>query len=234
MLGVLKHPALIGLHGCTPFDSPSGPAILTPVMESSVQQYVELERCGSSPPCWTRTQKHIVLLGIAAGMSFMHSHRCIHRDLKPGNVLLDDRCEPRIADFGLSKSVERGESRNQSRICGTPSFMAPEIHSGKDFDFAVDVYAFGMIVFVVLAALEPFPDCRCEFLIAQRVIDGGRPKIPASVNRAYAELIEKCWAQDPRDRPDFEVILSFFEEDAMLEGLDVGAVKAYAARVLPS
>jgi serine/threonine protein kinase len=98
LLATLHHPAILPLIGCTPFDSPKGPVIVTPLMAGSVESSIESENRGERPALWTRTQKHIVLLGIAAGMAFMHGRRAIHRDLKPANVLLDGACEPRIAD----------------------------------------------------------------------------------------------------------------------------------------
>jgi serine/threonine protein kinase len=97
------------LHGCTPFDDENGPAMFTPLMKSSLHQCIDFKRRENALRIETSTQKHIVLLGIASRMAFMHENRVIHRDLKPANVLLDDACEPHVADFGLSKFVGRGD-----------------------------------------------------------------------------------------------------------------------------
>jgi serine/threonine protein kinase len=182
LLATLKHPASLPLHGCTALDSKGGPVILTPLTTASVQSYIEAERRGALPPRWTHPQKHVVLLGIAAGTAFTHGHRCIHRDLKPAKVLLDDHCEPRIADFGISKFVERDAPLLQSMHFGTVPFMAPEIHIGEAFDFNVDVYAFAMLMFAVLTGLEPFQNCNNFFILTLQVIAGEGPAIPDSVS----------------------------------------------------
>jgi serine/threonine protein kinase len=152
ILGTVRHPALLTLHGCTRFvaDLLHSPAILTPFMSNgSLDTILKQEREGRTPSEWTRTRKHIILLGIASGMMFMHEHRLIHRDLKPANVLLDDRFEPKIADFGLSKFVEPGQTLYQSIPSGTALFMAPEIFSDEPYDFKVDVYAFGILMYTI-------------------------------------------------------------------------------------
>jgi TPR repeat protein len=234
MLATLKHPAILTLHGCTPFDAENGPSILTPLFPGSMQTYVDAERLNKRPPCWTPTQKHIALLGIASGMAFMHEQRCIHRDLKPQNVLLDENCEPRICDFGLSKFAKPGSTISQSMHGGTRDYIAPEIHSGEPYDFSVDVYAFAMLMFVVLTGFNPFPECHgCLMMIARRVINGERPTIPAHVSPAYAALIRACWDTSPAKRPEFTEIVFRLGEEGCLEGLDVEAVKRYQARVCP-
>jgi TPR repeat protein len=166
-------------------------------------------------------------------MAFMHEQRCIHRDLKPPNVLLDERCEPRIADFGLSKYVEKGATLSQSMHGGTSQFMAPELHLGDRFDFSVDVYAFGMLMFATLTGLDPFPDCPNAFILAKRVTDGERPTIPESVGRGYAGLMRRCWQTAPAGRPSFPEIVNELGQEACLEGLDLKAVQAYQVRVCP-
>jgi serine/threonine protein kinase len=161
VLATVRHPALLTLQGCTQFvaDVVHSPAILTAFMSNgSLDAILHLEREKKTPVQWTTTRKHISLLGIASGMMFMHERRFIHRDLKPVNVLLDDRFEPKTADFGLSKFVDAGQTLCQSLRGGTAQFMAPEIYADQTFDFKADVYAFGILMYMIVTGLEPFHD----------------------------------------------------------------------------
>ena len=82
---------------------------------------------------YDNTSRQIILVGIARGMMILHQHHVIHRDLKPGNILLDNDLHPHITDFGLSKFYESGRSMIQSQQCGTSMYMAPEIMEGNRY-----------------------------------------------------------------------------------------------------
>jgi TPR repeat protein len=237
ILGTVRHPALLSLHGCTRFvsDPQHSPAILTPLMvNGSVDVMLKSERDGKAPPEWTPTRKHIVLLGIASGMMFMHDHRFIHRDLKPANVLLDDRFEPKIADFGLSKFVEPGQTLCQTVRGGTAQFMAPEIYTDERFDFKVDVYAFGILMYMMVTGLEPFHDAKNQMLLARKVTAGDRPPIPRTTPACYADLIKRCWSTNPDERPHFNEVVYRLGEEQFLEGLDLALFQEYQIRVSPT
>ena len=235
ILGTAHHPALLSLHGCTEFveNLEHGPLIMTPFCPcGSVQDAIDNERNGLCDPKWTPTQKHIVLYGVASGMAFMHESRLIHRDLKPANVLLDENMEPKIADFGLSKFVQKGQTVFHTIRGGTPAFMAPEIYE-DDYNFKVDVYAFAMIMYVVLSGLEPYKDCKNQMVLARKVLAGERPPIPGHVAAPYRELIERCWDTSPEMRPDFSEIVMCLGQEAMLDSVDIDAFRDYQEKVAP-
>ena len=75
---------------------------------------VQKENDDECAPEWTDHEKHLILYGTACDMAYLHKNRVIHRDLKPANVLLDGHLEPKIADFGLSKHVNPGETNQQT------------------------------------------------------------------------------------------------------------------------
>jgi serine/threonine protein kinase len=237
ILGTVRHPALLTLYGCTPYvpNTLHSPMILTPFMShGSVEDMLRKERNGTAPAEWTSTRKHIVLFGIASGMMFMHEHRIIHRDLKPDNVLLDDRYEPKIADFGLSKYVAPNQSLLQSMNPGTPRFMAPELFSDGEFNFKVDVYAFGIVLYMIVTGLEPFPEITNPFVLGQKVVAGIRPPIPASVPEGFSTLISACWDQDPKHRPLFSHVVHLLGQDEFLSNIDHSMFTEYRRRVSPA
>lgn len=84
----------------------------------------------------------------------MHKQNIIHRDLKPENVLLQDENVVKLADFGFS--VLNNGNHGQSRVLGSPLYMAPEIIRGETYGSEVDIWAVGVIACILLTGRPPF------------------------------------------------------------------------------
>ncbi|CAL0320039.1 unnamed protein product [Lupinus luteus] len=106
--------------------------------------------------------RHKVAVGIASGLEYLHlshSPRIIHRDLKPANVLLDDDMEARIADFGLAKVMQDGQTHiTTSNVAGTVGYIAPEFHQILKFTDKCDIYSFGVLLGVLVMGKLPSDD----------------------------------------------------------------------------
>ena len=95
---------------------------------------------------------------IARAVHYAHQHGILHRDLEPGNILLDQHGEPHVTDFGLAKHIERESSKTLSGvILGAPSYIAPEQADGaKVLTTAADIYSLGAILYELLTGRPPF------------------------------------------------------------------------------
>jgi polo-like kinase 1 len=87
---------------------------------------------------------------MVAGLKFLHSNRIIHRDMKLGNLFLNEKMEIKIGDFGLATKLEF-EGEKKRTICGTPNYIAPEVLDGKvGHSFEVDIWSLGVIIYTLL------------------------------------------------------------------------------------
>jgi serine/threonine-protein kinase len=94
---------------------------------------------------------------IARGLEHAHQRGVIHRDLKPGNILLDESGNPYLSDFGLAKLIERtSQITRTGALIGTPTYMSPEQLRGEPLDTRSDIYSLGVVFYHMLAGRPPF------------------------------------------------------------------------------
>ena len=155
-------------------------------------------------------------LDIARGMNYLHKNRIIHRDLKPDNVLVasidPDSCVcGKLSDFNTSRFVGNEVLMTKTRGVGTPIYMAPEIHDGRHYSGAADVYSFALTMWSVWAQKEPYADLTSSLQLYQLIINGERLPVPSDIPEPLAALTRECWAQNPDDRPTFAAIVPRLE-----------------------
>jgi len=145
---------------------------------------------------------------IAAGLDAAHREGIIHRDLKPGNIFLahDRQGHERtvITDFGLARSVEGGDgTRTQSgMLAGSPDYMAPEQYLGEELTTAVDIFAFGLIVFEMAAGRRPYPPESFVRAAVRRIMEEPPPLSAAEPDtlRHWDRVLARALARDPGRR----------------------------------
>lgn len=154
-----------------------------------------------------QTQLTIVAIDMARGMQYLHSRQIIHRDLKSLNVLLDSDGNAKICDFGFSKKTTKKEELMTQNV-GTPHWMAPELLGGATtYDEKIDVYAYGIVLWEILTKKIPYSNLETTQIVGQVLLNDIRPPIPNGTSSELKELIEICWARDPKLRPSFNQIM---------------------------
>jgi TolB-like protein/Tfp pilus assembly protein PilF/predicted Ser/Thr protein kinase len=146
-----------------------------------------------------------LLVKIARTVQFAHEHGILHRDIKPGNILLDRHGEPHLTDFGLARLIEQESTvTNSFEVLGTPSYMAPEQAAGntKELTAAADIYALGAIFYQMLTGQPPFAGGTTYETI--RLVMETEPRNPRlwnpKVDIDLATICSKCLEKDPKKR----------------------------------
>uniref|UniRef100_A0A804KE30 Uncharacterized protein n=1 Tax=Musa acuminata subsp. malaccensis TaxID=214687 RepID=A0A804KE30_MUSAM len=150
-----------------------------------------------------------VAIDVSKGMNYLHQNNIIHRDLKAANLLMDENEVVKVADFGVARV--KAESGVMTAETGTYRWMAPEVIEHKPYDHKADVFSFGIVLWELLTAKLPY-EYLTPLQAAVGVVQKGlRPTIPKNTHSKLAELLEKCWQQDPANRPDFSEILEILQ-----------------------
>jgi serine/threonine protein kinase/tetratricopeptide (TPR) repeat protein len=142
---------------------------------------------------------------VARTVHYAHEHGILHRDIKPGNILLDAKGEPLLTDFGLARLVEAESTVTRTlEVMGTPSYMAPEQAAGETTKFtkATDIYGLGAVLYQLLTGQPPFAGGTTYETIG--LLLGTEPRQPRLLNpkidRDLSTICLKCLEKDPKRR----------------------------------
>ncbi|XP_006005713.1 serine/threonine-protein kinase PLK1 [Latimeria chalumnae] len=194
----LSHPHVVGFHG---------------FFEDNDFVFVVLELCRRRSllelhkrrKAVTEPEARYFLRQTILGCQFLHGSRVIHRDLKLGNLFLNDDMEVKIGDFGLATKVEYDGERKKT-LCGTPNYIAPEVLGKKGHSFEVDIWSLGCIMYTLLVGKPPFEtSCLKETYLR---IKKNEYSVPKHINPVATALIQKMLRADPTTRPTIDDLLN--------------------------
>ncbi len=136
----------------------------------------------------------------AAGLHAAHLAGVVHRDIKPGNLLLAPGSQVKITDFGISHSIGSAPVTSTGMLLGTAGYLAPEQVAGSRATSKSDLYSLGVVAYECLAGAPPFAGPQLEVALAHR--DRPLPPLPDTVPVAVAALVDQLTAKDPAQRPE--------------------------------
>ena len=202
LLRQLRHPHVVEFFGaCTE------PPFLCLVMEFAVggtlAQLIHGPGTDAPPPRLPLLRVIQLSEDIASALDYLHAARIVHRDIKPSNVLLNAAGRAALTDFGISKHMPGTRLLTQNCNAGTLAYMAPELFIGDAVCEKVDVYAFAVVLWEMLAQQQPLREYGGNhFGIMHAVCQGERPApMPRHAPRRLQALIHDMWTQEPDQRP---------------------------------
>ncbi|XP_052896838.1 serine/threonine-protein kinase polo [Anopheles moucheti] len=143
---------------------------------------------------------------VMTGVKYLHDKHIIHRDLKLGNLFLNDELHVKIGDFGLATKIEF-EGERKKTLCGTPNYIAPEILNKKGHSYEVDIWSIGCVMYTLLVGQPPFETKSLKDTYNRiRKCDY---RLPPTLRNNAAEMICAMLQSDPLKRPSIHKLFEF-------------------------
>jgi serine/threonine-protein kinase len=139
---------------------------------------------------------------MALGLSMAHDQDIVHRDIKPANIIITDRDELKILDFGLARLLGKARLTRTGTVMGTAAYMSPEQARGEDVGTSSDIWSLGVVLYEMLSGRVPF-EGESDVAMIYSVLNIDPPALPEPVCRDSAVctgIVHNCLARDPRDR----------------------------------
>jgi|GEM_PF-399691 len=176
-----------------------------------------------------------LMLPVVDALAYAHEHKIIHRDIKPSNILLTEKGQPMLTDFGIAKilDLEDGQTLTGTGVgIGTPEYMAPEQGMGKEIDARADVYSLGIVLYELLTGRKPYTADTPMAVVFKHITDPlPRPtQFTPGLPEEIEKVLLKALAKQPEDRyPDMETLAP-----AMRALLNTGAALTQVSQPTPS
>ncbi|XP_063359565.1 serine/threonine-protein kinase fused isoform X1 [Cydia amplana] len=193
----LEHPNIIRMIDS--FDTESELVVVTEYAEKELHSILAKEGC------LNEEQVKKITWDLVSALYYLHSHRVLHRDLKPQNVLLDSSGCAKLCDFGLAR-IMTNSTHILTSIKGTPLYMAPELIDEKPYDHQADLWSLGCIVYELMAGQPPFYTMSILQLV--RMIRHKPVQWPSFISKEARSFLQGLLHKDPMKRMTWPDILA--------------------------
>ncbi len=162
-------------------------------------------------------EQELVFIGyeVAQTLQYLHGHQMVHRDLKPGNIMLTEHGAVKLIDFGLARrAVDRLASDNDF-FAGTPVFVAPELIATEgETDIRSDLYSLGVTLYFAFSKNVPFAAASHTQVLQEKLAERIKPlgELRPELNPALSDLVMRLMAPEPAARPDVESVVRDLRE----------------------
>ncbi len=225
-----RHAALVnheGIANVYDYGEEDGSAFLVMELVPGEPLSSILERHHTLPP----DRVLDVVAQTAMALHAAHAAGLVHRDIKPGNLLVTPDGRVKITDFGIARITDQVPLTATGQVMGTVQYLSPEQASGQPASPATDVYSLGIVAYEALAGHRPFTG-ESQVAIAMAQINDAPPDLPTSIPEPVRRLVFACIAKAPSDRPTTAALLA--RAATALRRGDVLAAASAVPAVLPA
>ncbi len=194
--------------------------MVMPYMEHSLKNIIRHNKLGIKNEAFLAT----VLYEVLKGLQYLHKNSIIHRDLKSSNILISNKGEVKLCDFGVAgKLIENGVRSTRNTFTGTVAFMAPEIMEQTEYDCKVDMWSFGILALELAYGHAPYEEFT-PFKIVLKTLEEEPPSCEIyhdntyKFHKSFSAMVSKCLKKKPADRTTATKLLDHkffkFKKDA--------------------